>query len=96
MRAFHSVRPETVSNVAAQARNTHVSRTISLLIASTVVLQADATIVLGMIERDLTGDGKPELLRVVGVGPTIDNLDVTFTVENDGLAPIQAAHIAKV
>jgi hypothetical protein len=55
-----------------------------LLIASTVWLQPDTTVVLGLVERDLTGDGKPETLRVVGVGPTIDNLDVTFTIESEG------------
>ena len=55
-----------------------------LLIASIVALQADTTVVLGLVERDLTGDGEPEILRVVGVGPTIDNLDVTFTIESAG------------
>lgn len=55
-----------------------------LLIASTVSLQPDTTVVLGLVARDLTGDGKPETLRVVGVGPTIDNLDVTFTIESEG------------
>jgi hypothetical protein len=37
-------------------------------------------LVLGLVERDLTGDGKPETLRVVGVGPPVDNLDATFTI----------------
>lgn len=55
-----------------------------LIIASTVWLQRDTTVTLGLVERDLTGDGKPETLRVVGVGPTIDNLDVTFTIESEG------------
>ena len=55
-----------------------------LIIASTVWLQGDTTVTLGLVERDLTGDGKPETLRVVGVGPTIDNLDVTFTIESEG------------
>ena len=40
----------------------------------------DTTILLGQVERDLTGDGKAETLRVVGVGRTIDSLDVTFTI----------------
>ena len=47
------------------------------------ILQADPTVVLGLVERDLTGDGKPEILRLVGVGP-IDNLSVTFTIEDGG------------
>jgi len=55
-----------------------------LLIASAVSFQPDTTVVLGLVERDLTGDGKPETLRVVGVGPTIDNLDATFTIESAG------------
>jgi hypothetical protein len=52
--------------------------------ASVVALQSSTTVVLGLVERDLTGDGEPETLRVVGVGPTIDNLDLTFTVESAG------------
>ena len=47
------------------------------------LLQADPSVVLGLVERDLTGDGKPEILRLVGVGP-IDNLAVTFTIEAAG------------
>jgi hypothetical protein len=56
----------------------------TLLIASTVALQADTIVVLGHSERDLTGDGKPEILKVVGVGPTIYDLGVTFTIESAG------------
>lgn len=55
-----------------------------LLIAATVWLQPDTTVDLGRVERDLTGDGKPETLRVVGVGRTIDNLHVTFTIQSEG------------
>ena len=47
------------------------------------LLQADPSVVLGLVERDLTGDGKPEVLRLVGVGP-IDNLAVTFAIEAAG------------
>ena len=42
--------------------------------------QADTTVLLGQVARDLTGDGRPETLRLVGVGPTVDSLDVTFTI----------------
>ena len=56
----------------------------SLLIASILWLRPDTTFVLGHVERDLTGDGKPETLRVVGVGPTVDNVDVSFTIEAEG------------
>lgn len=45
---------------------------------------ADTVVVLGEVERDLTGDGRPELLRVVGVGQSIDSLAVTFTIEAVG------------
>lgn len=55
-----------------------------LLIASTVLLQRDTTVVLGLVERDLTGDGEPETLRVIGVGRTIDHLEPTFTIESAG------------
>ena len=55
-----------------------------VLIAFMSALQADTTVVLGHVERDSTGDGKPEILRVVGVGPTIYDLGVTFTIESAG------------
>jgi hypothetical protein len=56
----------------------------TLLIALSLARQTESTHVLGRSERDLTGDGKPEILRVVGVGPAIDDLDVTFTIESAG------------
>ena len=59
-------------------------RIATMLLASSVTLQADTTVVLGHAERDLTGDGKPEMLRVVGVGPSIYDLGVTFTIESAG------------
>ena len=55
-----------------------------LLIVSSAALQENTTVALGHAERDLTGDGKPEILRVVGVGATIDDLGVTFTIESGG------------
>jgi hypothetical protein len=55
-----------------------------LLIASVISPQPDTTLVLGLLERDLTGDGEPETLRVVGVGPTTADLDATFTIESAG------------
>jgi hypothetical protein len=45
---------------------------------------ADTTVILGVVERDLTGDGKPETLRVAGVGHTVDSLAVTFSIEASG------------
>lgn len=68
-------------------------RVVSLLVALAVMLQPATTVDLGMVERDLTGDGKPEILRVVAaraaraagaVGPALDNLEATFTIESGG------------
>src|ERR1700704_687840 len=68
---------------------------LAIFVASIVVLQADTTVVIGMTERDLTGDGQPEMLRLVGVGRSADSLDVTLSIESAGrtvyrvrLAPI--------
>ena len=55
-----------------------------LLIAMTVAFQSDTTIVLGLTERDLTGDGSAETLVVIGVGRTIDDLNADFTIESAG------------
>ena len=56
----------------------------TFLMALTSALQANTTVLLGHAERDVTGDGKPEILRVVGVGPSIYDLGVTFTIESAG------------
>ena len=56
----------------------------SVLVPLIMASQAGTTLVLGSVSRDLTGDDERELLRVVGVGPTIDNLAVTFTIEAAG------------
>jgi hypothetical protein len=57
---------------------------------------ADTTVVLGQLERDLTGDGKPEVLRVVGVGRSVDSLEVTFTIASgaSGADTIYRARLA--
>jgi hypothetical protein len=52
--------------------------------ALSAALQADTTVVLNRVERDLTGDGKPEVLRLVGTGKTVDSLNVTFIIESAG------------
>jgi hypothetical protein len=57
---------------------------MAVLVVSTFALPVDTTVVLGRIEKDLTGDGVPEVLRLVGVGRTTDSLDVTFTIESAG------------
>ena len=48
-----------------------------------LINQPDTTVLLGQAERDLTGDGRAEVLRVVGVGRTLDSLDLTFTIAAD-------------
>jgi len=55
-----------------------------LLLASFLSLQLNTTLVLGLVERDLTGDGKPEILRVIATGPTRESLDPIFTIESAG------------
>ena len=55
-----------------------------MLFVLTVWLQAGETVSLGLMERDLTGDGRAEILRLTGVGPATDALDVEFTIESDG------------
>jgi hypothetical protein len=54
------------------------------VLASIMAVQADTVVILGMVERDVTGDGRPEVLRLVGVGENVDNLDVTFSIESSG------------
>jgi hypothetical protein len=56
----------------------------SILVPLIVVFQTGTTVVLGSVSWDLTGDGEPELLRLIGVGPTIDDLAVIFTIESAG------------
>jgi hypothetical protein len=57
---------------------------LAILIASMVVLHADTVVVIGTAERDLTGDARPEILRLIGVGRSVDSLDVTLSIESAG------------
>lgn len=59
------------------------------VLASIMTVQADTVVILGMVERDVTGDGRPEVLRLVGVGKSVDNLDVTFSIESSGRIVLQ-------
>jgi hypothetical protein len=43
-------------------------------------LLRDTSMILGRVERDLTGDGRPEVLTLVGMGKSIDSLGVTFAI----------------
>jgi hypothetical protein len=70
-----------------------VISTFAICIASAAFVQGDTTIVLGTAERDLTGDGKPEILTLVGLGRTADSLVVTLSIASvDGT--LYRAHIA--
>jgi hypothetical protein len=52
--------------------------------STTAPVPKDSVIVLGTVERDLTGDGQPEILRLTAVGRPADSLDVTFVIESAG------------
>src|SRR5687767_4230232 len=57
----------------------------SIAVLGFVVAASDTTIVLARVERDLTGDGAPEVLSVVAAGPSVDSLtDVQFTIDAEG------------
>jgi hypothetical protein len=56
---------------------------LSILVAN-VALQADTAVVVGIVERDLTGDGMPEVLQLLGTGKSLDSLDVTFSIQSSG------------
>ena len=45
---------------------------------------ADTSVTFGIVQRDLTGDGVPELLTLKGTGSTVDTLEVTFTIQSSG------------
>jgi hypothetical protein len=53
-------------------------------LALAMAAPTDTVMVLGRVERDLTADGRPEVLRLIGVGPTLDSLDVTFSITSAG------------
>ena len=59
---------------------------LSFLAALVLVTPAptDTVVILGRVERDLTGDERPEVLRLIGVGTTLDSLDVTFSITSAG------------
>ncbi len=50
--------------------------------SATILRKTDTAVILGVVERDLTGDGRPEVLRLSGVGQSTDSLDVTFVIES--------------
>lgn len=53
-------------------------------VASTRNADGDTIVTLARTESDLTGDGTPELLLVVGTGPSLDSLARRFTIESAG------------
>lgn len=54
------------------------------LFALGMAVQADTIMILGRIERDLTGDGQPEVLQLIGSGQSSDSLNVIFLIESSG------------
>jgi len=59
----------------------------SLLIGITLLSSlplSDTTVTFGVVRRDLTGDGIPETLSLVGTGPSLTDLRVTFTIQSAG------------
>ena len=44
----------------------------------------DTAVAFGVVSRDLTGDGIPEVLTLTGTGASLDSLDVGFTIESAG------------
>ena len=44
----------------------------------------DTVVAFAQVTRDLTGDGRPEVLKLVGRGPSIYELQPTLTIEEDG------------
>jgi hypothetical protein len=57
---------------------------IAVALLFPALLLGDTTIVLASTERDLTGDGKPEVLTLIGVGRSADDLKVTLSVGESG------------
>ncbi len=57
---------------------------ISALLLSAMPMRPDTTIVLGIVGRDLTGDGRPEVLQLVGTGKSLDSLHLTLSIEAAG------------
>src|SRR5687768_6103447 len=47
--------------------------------------RVDTTVQLGTVTRDMTGDGVPEILSLIGRGPTIDSMEVTFSIKSAGV-----------
>jgi hypothetical protein len=83
-------------NLGVRQANTgfHTHRNImfslAIFVAFVVALQADTVVAIGMTERDLTGDGQPEMVRLVGVGRSVDSLDVTLSIESAGATVYRA------
>src|SRR3989454_8396421 len=60
-----------------------IATLLATVLAATPVL-SDTMVRLGVVERDLTGDNVPEILSLTGRGPTLDGLEVTFTITSSG------------
>jgi hypothetical protein len=57
----------------------------TLVMFATLAMSPTNTVFsLATVQRDLTGDGKAEVLRLVARGQTLDSLAVTFIIESSG------------
>jgi hypothetical protein len=57
--------------------------------------QTDTVLTLGSRSIDMTGDGRAETLTLVGTGPSIDSLEVTFQILSSG-AVLYAASLRPI
>jgi hypothetical protein len=57
---------------------------LSLIGTPATAMQADTVILLGSRTVDITGDGRGEVLQLVGTGASSDSLAVTFSITSDG------------
>ena len=61
------------------------------LVGRLTAVPADTVLVLGSTMMDLTGDGQVELLQVVAAGPSVDSLNLTFTIQSEDQVLYEAA-----
>jgi hypothetical protein len=77
--------PDTAADTSvARIRTAPGADSVPAVSSTAITTPKDTVIVLGTVERDLTGDGQPEVMRLTGVGQSTDSLDVTFLIESAG------------
>jgi hypothetical protein len=80
----------TADTVLATVQAARGADSVPAVSSATILSETDTVVTLGMVERDLTGDGRPEVLRLTGVGQPSDSLDVTLVIESSGDTVFQA------